>query len=114
VESRRSLGIVAGDLFGSASSRDNLREQPLQFVARLVNAGSANGLYEPLALRLLSLRFCVGFCGPAKCARGHCCSEALAGAFVEAPRIGTDVDITVSGPTARARIAQVFRNPTEG
>jgi Ca-activated chloride channel family protein len=36
------------------------------------------------------------------------------GAFVEAPRVGTDVDITVSGPTARARVTQVFRNPTEG
>jgi Ca-activated chloride channel homolog len=36
------------------------------------------------------------------------------GAFVEVPRVGTDVDITVSGPTARARITQVFRNPTEG
>jgi Ca-activated chloride channel homolog len=36
------------------------------------------------------------------------------GAFVEAPRIGTDVDIAVSGPTARARVTQIFRNPTEG
>src|SRR3954470_3584441 len=36
------------------------------------------------------------------------------GAFVEAPRIGTDVDIAVSGPTARSRVTQIFRNPTEG
>ena len=36
------------------------------------------------------------------------------GRFVEAPRLGTDVDLTVSGPTARARITQVFHNPTEG
>ncbi len=28
----------------------------------------------------------------------------------EAIRLGTDVDITVSGPTARARITQIFRN----
>ncbi|MDF2997529.1 MAG: marine proteobacterial sortase target protein [Xanthobacteraceae bacterium] len=28
----------------------------------------------------------------------------------EAMRLGTDVDITVSGPTARARITQIFRN----
>jgi Ca-activated chloride channel family protein len=34
--------------------------------------------------------------------------------FVEAPRLGTDVDLTVSGPTARARITQVFHNPTDG
>ncbi|MEN3288719.1 MAG: Ca-activated chloride channel [Bradyrhizobium sp.] len=31
----------------------------------------------------------------------------------EAPRLGIDVDITVSGPTARARVTQVFRNPTD-
>jgi Ca-activated chloride channel family protein len=34
--------------------------------------------------------------------------------FVEAPRLGTDVDLIVSGPTARARITQIFHNPTEG
>ncbi len=35
-------------------------------------------------------------------------------ALVEAPRLGTDIDITVSGPTARARVTQMFRNPGEG
>ncbi|HEX8165640.1 MAG TPA: marine proteobacterial sortase target protein [Beijerinckiaceae bacterium] len=34
--------------------------------------------------------------------------------FVEAPRLGTDVDLTISGPTARARVTQVFHNPTAG
>lgn len=34
------------------------------------------------------------------------------GAATEAIRLGTDVDITVSGPTLRARVTQVFRNPT--
>src|SRR5262245_28893881 len=34
--------------------------------------------------------------------------------YVEAPRFGTDVDIVVSGPTARARITQIFHNPTDG
>jgi Ca-activated chloride channel family protein len=37
-----------------------------------------------------------------------------AGRYVEAPRLGTDVDIVVSGPTVRARITQIFRNPTDG
>ena len=32
--------------------------------------------------------------------------------FVEAPQLGTDIDLTVSGPTARARISQIFRNIT--
>jgi Ca-activated chloride channel family protein len=34
--------------------------------------------------------------------------------FVEAPQLGTDIDLSVSGPTARARVTQVFRNPTDG
>ncbi len=34
--------------------------------------------------------------------------------YVEAPLVGTDVDVTVSGPTARARITQHFYNPTDG
>src|ERR1700678_4180226 len=32
--------------------------------------------------------------------------------FVEAPRLATDIDITVSGPTSRARVTQMFNNPT--
>jgi Ca-activated chloride channel family protein len=34
--------------------------------------------------------------------------------FLEAPLVGTDVDVTVSGPTARARVTQIFHNPTDG
>jgi Ca-activated chloride channel family protein len=30
----------------------------------------------------------------------------------EATRLGIDVDLTVSGPTVRARVTQIFRNPT--
>src|SRR5262249_17813107 len=36
------------------------------------------------------------------------------GRYIEAPRLGTDVNIVVSGPTARARITQIFKNPTNG
>ena len=35
------------------------------------------------------------------------------GVTTEAVRLGIDVDITVSGPTLRARVTQVFRNPTK-
>lgn len=35
------------------------------------------------------------------------------GRYVEAPRVRTDVDISVSGPTARARVTQEFYNPTK-
>jgi len=34
--------------------------------------------------------------------------------FSEAPLVATDVDMTVSGPTARARVTQLFHNPTDG
>ena len=34
--------------------------------------------------------------------------------YVEAPLVGTDIDLTVSGPTARARVTQIFHNPTDG
>jgi Ca-activated chloride channel family protein len=33
--------------------------------------------------------------------------------YTDAPRLGIDVDLTVSGPTIRARITQIFRNPTQ-
>jgi Ca-activated chloride channel homolog len=32
--------------------------------------------------------------------------------LADASRLGIDVDLTVSGPTVRARVTQVFRNPT--
>lgn len=35
------------------------------------------------------------------------------GATTEAIRLGIDIDITVSGPTLRTRVTQVFRNPTK-
>lgn len=36
------------------------------------------------------------------------------GRYVEATRVATDVDIVVSGPTARTRITQIFTNPSNG
>ncbi|HEY9345305.1 MAG TPA: marine proteobacterial sortase target protein, partial [Inquilinus sp.] len=56
--------------------------------------------------------------GPALVTPGEMQSGALLfranekGRYVEAPRLGTDVDLTVSGPTARAHVTQVFQNPT--
>ena len=35
------------------------------------------------------------------------------GAPLQAIRLGTDVDLTVSGPTVRGKITQAFRNPTK-
>lgn len=33
--------------------------------------------------------------------------------YADASRLGIDIDLTVSGPTVRARITQIFRNPTK-
>src|SRR6185437_4044724 len=33
--------------------------------------------------------------------------------YIDATRLGVDVDLTVSGPTIRARVTQIFRNPTQ-
>ena len=33
--------------------------------------------------------------------------------YADAARLGVDVDLTVSGPTVRARVTQIFRNPTQ-
>src|ERR1700741_898056 len=35
------------------------------------------------------------------------------GGYLDAIRLGIDVDLTVSGPTVRARVTQIFRNPTQ-
>jgi Ca-activated chloride channel family protein len=32
--------------------------------------------------------------------------------YADATRLGADIDLTVSGPTIRARVTQIFRNPT--
>ncbi|MGE0237458.1 MAG: marine proteobacterial sortase target protein [Parvibaculaceae bacterium] len=36
------------------------------------------------------------------------------GKYVEAPRVATDFDITITGPIARTRLTQQFKNPTNG
>jgi Ca-activated chloride channel family protein len=40
-------------------------------------------------------------------------SEGDSGGYADATRLGIDVDLTVSGPTIRARVTQIFRNPTK-
>ena len=52
---------------------------------------------------------------PAKWAPAPCSSNRpKPGKYVEAPRVATDFDITVTGPIARTRVTQQFNNPTEG
>jgi hypothetical protein len=35
------------------------------------------------------------------------------GGYADARRLGIDVDLTASGPTIRARVTQIFQNPTK-
>ena len=52
---------------------------------------------------------------PTKARTGTLLFEAQeSGQYVEAPRLGTDFDISVSGPTARTQLTQHFVNPTNG
>lgn len=55
------------------------------------------------------------FMAPGEARTGTLLLKAEAeGRFIEAPRLGTDFDVTISGPTARGRLTQHFTNPTEG
>ena len=33
--------------------------------------------------------------------------------YAEAARLGIDIDLTVTGPTVRTRVTQIFHNPTK-
>ena len=50
---------------------------------------------------------------PADARSGSLILKTQGDAYVEATRLGIDVDVTVSGPTLRARVTQVFRNTTQ-
>jgi Ca-activated chloride channel family protein len=49
---------------------------------------------------------------PTEARSGSLLLRAEGKAYTEAARLGIDVDVTVSGPTLRARVAQAFRNTT--
>jgi Ca-activated chloride channel family protein len=54
------------------------------------------------------------FVKPADMRSGALLLKSESDRYVEAPLVGTDVDLVVSGPTARARVTQIFHNPTDG
>jgi Ca-activated chloride channel homolog len=53
-----------------------------------------------------------GFAGPGDARAGSLLLKTDDG-YADATRLGIDVDLTVSGPTVRARVTQIFRNPTQ-
>ncbi len=52
------------------------------------------------------------FAGPGDARSGSLLLKTDDG-YADAIRLGVDVDLTVSGPTVRARVTQIFRNPTQ-
>jgi Ca-activated chloride channel homolog len=55
----------------------------------------------------------LAFAGPADVRSGTLLLKSDSGGPSEAIRLGIDVDLTVSGPTVRARVTQIFKNPTQ-
>ena len=54
------------------------------------------------------------FVTPAEMRSGALLLRSEGDRYVEAPLVGTDVNLVVSGATVRARITQIFHNPTDG
>jgi Ca-activated chloride channel family protein len=81
---------------------------------------SAKRLIQGVAVLLAAMTVCAGaFAAPFVSASDVKSGTLLLkaqeeGKFVPAPIVGTDVDVTVSGPTARTRVTQHFFNPTDG
>jgi Ca-activated chloride channel homolog len=55
----------------------------------------------------------LAFAGPADVRSGTLLLKNDGDTTAEATRLGIDVDLTVSGPTVRARVTQIFKNPTQ-
>ena len=55
-----------------------------------------------------------GNIGPNDMTSGSLLLKLKSGGFVEAPRLGSDYTVTVSGPTARTILTQRFSNPSDG
>ena len=53
------------------------------------------------------------FVNPSEARAGSLLLKSDGDRFADAPRLGIDVDLTVSGPTIRARVTQIFQNPTQ-
>ena len=51
--------------------------------------------------------------GPGAARSGTLLLKTDEAGYAEAIRLGIDVDLTVSGPTIRARVTQIFKNPTQ-
>ncbi|WP_162918832.1 marine proteobacterial sortase target protein [Taklimakanibacter deserti] len=68
-----------------------------------------------LGVIAMTLSASAGFVSPSQMGTGALLLKTNEpGKYVEAPRVATDFDITITGPIARTRLTQHFRNPTNG
>ena len=68
-----------------------------------------------MSLIAMTLAAAAGFVAPSQMGTGALLlTTNEPGKYIEAPRVATDFDITVTGPIARTRLTQQFRNPTNG
>ncbi|MBC8049389.1 MAG: marine proteobacterial sortase target protein, partial [Chitinophagales bacterium] len=96
----------------------------LYFVHRVTWAHAVHAQFLLFTLLLVACALCVGQARADPSLKlvtpdemrggGLLFSAAEEGRYVQAPLLGTDIDIQVSGPTARARVTQRFRNPASG
>ncbi len=96
-----ALGIATG--VAVASLHPARAEAPTAPVTAPATASPTPALVPPMSA-LKSTR-------PSDMRSGALLVRREDGALVEATRLGTDYDITVSGPTARTRVTQMFHNP---
>ncbi len=52
--------------------------------------------------------------GPNDMTSGSLLLKSKAGGYIEAPRLGADYSVTISGPTGRTVLTQRFSNPADG
>lgn len=68
-----------------------------------------------MSLIAMTLAASAGFVAPSQMGTGALLLNTNEpGKYVEAPRVATDFDITITGPIARTRLTQQFKNPTNG
>jgi Ca-activated chloride channel homolog len=74
-----------------------------------------------IAICLAAAFLLAGFFAPAKAGvvpndmtSGSLLLKLKGGGFIEAPRLGSDYTVTISGPTARTILTQRFSNPSDG
>jgi Ca-activated chloride channel family protein len=107
--------VITGRL--GQNTRRMLSAPPLASALRRIGRTAARSvaLIAAACLGLAATARAAPFVNPDDVRSGTLLFKAVEeGKYVPAPLVGTDVDVTVSGPTARTRLTQHFFNPSDG